>query len=374
MAAANGSEKSQAGGSYTPLAEEKSGVRELESAGNDADEKEAVELDIPEDAYGASILTIVKDFPVILGLNGPCTAEAVLGAIFAITCLAINLFLQMSLLFFVNDFVVTPSVRTVQAQFRDYRAQMYDEHQNFQHEVWLDMDSEEKASLCQIGMTNPLFYYIVLFLWTLNPLGEFRTSQRLLFNIYYDIPPVNHANEMVEHNKEEKKVYVKGLTRSCRWLLIIIVCVPKFVICITLLGLGCSWLSATTSFQDLVMNTVAMEFVTRIDEMLYTTLLPASMQNAVAEINFLVYKKIAKGPDWNGFKRSGVYFAAAVLFVVFYASFIQEVLPANLADLKLHCKEYVESQPPICHTHEMFSFPTKESILKCFPYGGFHQD
>merc|ERR1719235_2088919 len=124
------------------------------------------------------------------------------------------------------------------------------------------MDPKEKSRLCQIGMTNPLFYYIVLFLWTLNPLGEFRTSQRLLFNIYYDLPSVSTGGEMIEQNKEEKKLYVKGLTPLCRATLILLVCVPKFIICIALLYLGCNWLSATTSFQELVMNTVAMEFIT----------------------------------------------------------------------------------------------------------------
>merc|ERR1719401_2460466 len=96
---------------------------------------------------------------------------------------------------------------------------------------------------------------------------------------------------MIEQNKEEKKLYVKGLTPLCRATLILLVCVPKFIICIALLYLGCNWLSATTSFQELVMNTVAMEFITRIDEMLYSTLLPKSMQTEVAEVNFLVYKK-----------------------------------------------------------------------------------
>merc|ERR1719433_81126 len=117
------------------------------------------------------------------------------------------------------------------------------------------------------------------------------------------------------------------------------------------------------------MNTVAMEFITRIDEMLYSTLLPKSMQTTVAEVNFLVYKKPSPGPDWSGFKKSAFYFSLALTFVFCYASIIQNVLPSDLSDLKEHCKSYTASAPPVCYTHSWNELPTAASVMRCFPYG-----
>jgi len=42
--------------------------------------------------------------------------------------------------------------------------------------------------------------------------------------------------------------------------------------------LGARWLAATTSFQDLLLNAVALAFITELDELLYHALVPEDIQ------------------------------------------------------------------------------------------------
>merc|ERR1712107_68861 len=80
--------------------------------------------------------------------------------------------------------------------------------------------------------------------------------------------------------------YITALTRTTRWLLYVLVCIPKLLISVYLLSLGCEWLSTTTNFEALVMNCVAMEFVLHIDELLFIAFLPMGYRRQVEDINF----------------------------------------------------------------------------------------
>merc|ERR1712032_1664195 len=87
---------------------------------------------------------------------------------------------------------------------------------------------------------------------------------------------------------ESEQQTIIALTQQTRSMLFVLVCLPKIIISGALLFLGYAWLSATTSFESLVMNTVSMEFVLRIDELFYATFLPLAYRKKVADINFFL--------------------------------------------------------------------------------------
>ncbi|CAK9054686.1 Hypothetical protein (Fragment) [Durusdinium trenchii] len=146
---------------------------------------------------------------------------------------------------------------------------------------------------------------------------EIRTTERL------DLFSMPLCNNMSEACKEEDgAVKVVALTSFTKTLIFVLVIVPKILICSTLMWLGCQWLTATNSFSDLVMNSIAMEFVTGIDEALYETLLPVAHRQQVAEINFVRYKPKDSGShrdkEFAAFKRSFIYLCVALTFVFVY--------------------------------------------------------
>merc|ERR1712241_1181413 len=100
-------------------------------------------------------------------------------------------------------------------------------------------------------------------------------------------------------------------------LMICVVVAPKIIISLALMELGMRWLSATTSFEELVMNAVAMTFVTQIDELLYHFALPANYRKQVADINFShdITPEEADTESWFGYVRSVFYGCLSVVIV-----------------------------------------------------------
>merc|ERR1712187_176295 len=125
----------------------------------------------------------------------------------------------------------------------------------------------------------------------------------------------------------------------------------KAIISVLLLWLGCQWLSATTSFTDLVMNAVAMEFVCTIDNTLYDAFLPSWYREEVADVNFKVLKEkeeesveADERKKWSALKRSATYSLLAIVYIVVYAEALQDVLPSDLTTVKATCKHYIDTE------------------------------
>lgn len=335
----------------------------------DSGELEEVQFDIPEDAYGASILAVVRDFSVISGGKDWKDETVQLKCIqvgFSFLLLTINLTLQLSLLFFIYTFVVTPAIHRVQHKYQEFHEVIFDIDGNFQEDAWDAYKGKEE--LCQIGMSSPFFYFTVVFLWVLLIIREFRTTERLARDLA-SMPTCSTSPEMC--TEEEGEVKVVALTSCSKMLIFFGVIIPKMVICSTLMWLGCQWLTATNSFTDLVMNSIAMEFVTGIDEALYETLLPVGHRQQVADINFVLYKKKQPGSnrakEFAAFKRSFFYLCLSLAFVWLYKMCGQTVLPPHLSDLKLACRALIEE-----NSKNVCSAPIWTGAMgleDCFPYG-----
>merc|ERR1719235_3130342 len=81
---------------------------------------------------------------------------------------------------------------------------------------------------------------------------------------------------MLEQDKEEEgKVVIKGLTVGLKGGIVIFIMIPRILIAVTLLWLGCRWLAATQSFADILLNSVGLEFILLLKESLYIALAPA---------------------------------------------------------------------------------------------------
>eukprot|EP00440_Ansanella_granifera_P021406 gb/GFBE01023237.1/.p1 GENE.gb/GFBE01023237.1/~~gb/GFBE01023237.1/.p1 ORF type:complete len:396 (+),score=84.04 gb/GFBE01023237.1/:1-1188(+) len=341
------------------------GVPEVTETG---DELEECEIDIPEDAYGAGILAIVRDFAIVR--QGSLKDEEVqlkmVQGSFALLLLALNLAMQFSLLGFIYLYVVGPSVQTVQHAYADFHENVFDSDGNFLSDEWDAYDSEDQLKLCSIGMSSPFFYSLVVFLWVLLIINEFRTSERLMRDLL-GMPNCSSITEMCV--EQDDKVQVVALTPGTKVLLVCLVCIPKIIICSILMWLGCQWLTATNSFSDLVMNSIAMEFVTKIDENLYDTLLPATHRKQVSDINFVVKKKVtaSRTKEFQAFGRSFTYLVLAIAFVLGYRNYVQTVLPSNLSDLKELCTPIVSAQEKsLCNAP---FWDGAFGLDSCFPYG-----
>jgi len=326
-----------------------------------------VEHDIPEDSYGAAILAIVKEVQEVCeGYGG---ALSIVRCIFALVLLVVNLLLQACILLFISSNVVQPAVHHIQENYRKYHAEVFDAMGTFQRDLWDQYDGKDE--LCQIGMTSRFFYCVLLFVWVTSMLGEFRAGTQLVSQVF-QMPTCDLGQQMLRIDGSST-ISIVALTRRTRAMLFVFVCLPKLAISMFLLVLGCKWLSATTSFEALVMNTMAMEFVLHIDELLYEAFLPVGYRRQVADINFFVQELPREAQtldrlEWVSYGKAIFYLVAGAALVILWSNYLQTVLPLDITDVKEHCQAYLKSLTPICPGWSIWSLEMRER--SCYPYGG----
>lgn len=352
-----------------------------EDSSSDDDERGVVH-EMPEDCYGAAILSIVRFMDEYVKTEGEEYRLQLYMFSFVTFLHVLNLVVQFSLLQFIDLHVVHPAIHNVQLRYRDYHEKAFDSDGLFLRDMWDGYGFKDE--LCQIGMTSSFSYLILLLIWVTSMLREVRSSAGLFLDIS-KMSLHQSAGNMISVSSSGNTFRIVGLTSATRFCVIAVVVFPKGFISICLLTLGCQWLSATLSFEALVMNTVAMEFVVHVDEVLYEAFLPTSFRNIVGCSKFFMpfplgahavvqdqdAKRRAKA--WVEYGRETAFFTSTCIFVYLYANFIQDVLPNKIDTWP--CKGFLEDMEPVCHSwmrtlspHDLFQH-LAEGLGNCFPYG-----
>mmetsp|Transcript_85941 Transcript_85941/g.246682 ORF Transcript_85941/g.246682 Transcript_85941/m.246682 type:complete len:322 (+) Transcript_85941:74-1039(+) len=224
--------------------------------------------DLDENAYGAAAVALIKDITKLryqwqAGVPWAGISLTVVRLSFALGIMAANLIFQGLILWYIWVFVVNPSVRNVQELYANFRAENFDQHGNLRADAWEEYAG--KGDVCQITMSSRPFYFGILILWALLMLDELRKSQRVAMDIMA-IKPVTKLTDQLCYSKDEGfehggSCLVVGLTPCMRWSVFFFVCVPRTLIGLALLFMGCQWLSSAASFSDMTLNAMALEFV-----------------------------------------------------------------------------------------------------------------
>lgn len=85
--------------------------------------------------------------------------------------------------------------------------------------------------------------------------------------------------DAVEEGDGETQTVV-GLTKTVKAAITVICLIPRWIIDIYILWLGCRWLAATPSFGDLLLNAVALEFIVLLKDAFYTGIMPDRTKRA----------------------------------------------------------------------------------------------
>lgn len=95
---------------------------------------------------------------------------------------------------------------------------------------------------------------------------------------------INHVSQLVESEADGKKTLTFQVTMLTRFLILFSIVLPRLCVTGFLLYNGCKWIAYTVSFQDIVLNCVALMFVIDLDETLYEVVLPLSLKNSLSAI------------------------------------------------------------------------------------------
>mmetsp|Transcript_41531 Transcript_41531/g.104357 ORF Transcript_41531/g.104357 Transcript_41531/m.104357 type:complete len:452 (+) Transcript_41531:707-2062(+) len=347
---------------------------QVERAGPDGDMRWGEESDVPEDVYGVAIVTIAKDITELimrLRIGAPLKLSLIRIGV-ALAMMAVNLVLQFGLVHYTRFYIANSSVRLVQSHFKHFRAHVYDVTGEVNSAKWQQYPFQDE--ICSIAMTERVFCYTILFLWTLTILNEVRTAQRI-YTTVSSLPRCTLASDMLAFQdciQFEGRCCIVGLTRLARIALYLLVLLPKFAISFFLLHIGSRWLISGT-FSDMILNSLALGFVIEIDDLLFMTVLPHGMQNQVRNTKFFVAEpKVQHLHEVDkrhiqGYKRTGCYMFFGLAYLFIYMRYMQSVLPPDLEEVRKLCFGYLEkAQSPLCRKLGVFDATNAQ---QCYPFG-----
>eukprot|EP00811_Abedinium_folium_P032841 NODE_5853_length_1728_cov_10.536540.p1 GENE.NODE_5853_length_1728_cov_10.536540~~NODE_5853_length_1728_cov_10.536540.p1 ORF type:complete len:369 (-),score=108.56 NODE_5853_length_1728_cov_10.536540:510-1616(-) len=343
--------------------------RELSVNTTNEPDEEGEDVDLPEDVYGAAMFSCIFDFFEILtgGANPDLNIKLnIFRLTFINLILFVNYMLQASLLYWIYNYVVAPSVHLAEDVYRKYHREVFDRSGEFQSQVWEQWDEYDKASICGIAFASYLFMFAILWLWVVTMVNENRKTERLLSEIIA-VEATADPKQMIDDKEQDGMVRVKRLTTFVRWFIYIVIIVPKFIVGFLLLVVGATWLTSTDDFSSLILNAIALEFVVGIDNLLYEALLPKSVLSDIQGTKLWIRAKpktkkekeaqviwfFTKSTMWLVFSLSIVYFFLGygqyIPFAGVYPGFAHDV----------HCPSYQEKiGKRLCEGH-----------TDCFPFG-----
>jgi len=331
------------------------------------------EVELPADAYGAAMYAFIYDTRELLSGKDhdskPCWLN-IYRLVYVLTVLMVNYLFQFLMLWWIFDFVVQPSVHGVQKTYARYHGEFFSEEGEFDRGRW-DGRTEEwdiafKHHLCHMAFPKYTFLCFVLMLWVMIMVIEFRKNVSLLLSVYsLPVCPRSHPERMIkgsggghdETEADDDKIFIEGLTPGIRTTIYLIILLPKFLIGILLCTLGLIWLSATESFSDLILNSLALEFVINVDDHLFEALLPLSYRENLGADGH-VFMRIPVKPmdiddmvaeDWAGWKSSTFFLLFIPVLCFGYLSYLQVlpvfgVLPNFDYDVGHACAAFLDRQ------------------------------
>jgi hypothetical protein len=310
--------------------------------------------DFEENVWNAAVFVIVKDIPRILA--GEAMLEQWLRFVFISICSVLNAGLQLCLVFWIVTKITLPSITSTQTLYAEFHRVSFDDGR-------LDTDmmrkgmGEDVGRLCQFGMAHLSFLIGILFLWLSQCAQEMkdieRWNRRLLalprlprdrqpHDMVYEVVKEDRVDDHGGHFSEEKWMLC-CLDCRTRFLIYMLMVLPRLLICSVLALSGSQWLIASETGTDLLLNSLALVFVVQVDETIYSVFLPVRMNKALAKLKFEVPLHAHLGKDekerndiLTAYQRSFIYLLAVCVVLVLVIRF-QVILPGYAQDIKSSC-------------------------------------
>lgn len=334
-------------------------------------------VDLSPDAWHMGIVCIVKDLAEMI--DGHFSAFKLLRFCFCFATLILNVIFQFLLLREVWVHIVRPGVHTVQGNYREYHKSVFDVAGAVIPGAWDNLDEATQTEICHTSLSAPVFLYAIITLWVIRMVQEFRETDQLRRNISaLPVLPAGIAALDMVHERpsddDEGINEVIALNASTRFFIYVLIVIPKFLVCLVLLFLGCRWLVSTASFSDLILNALALEFILNIDELIFTALFPVT---AVKEVEIVKFA-YAKGKDLSnkdkeavktwGYARSILMLIFVLFFVGLYQNVLQQILPGYTYDITDNCVELFNKEAMLPCPADYWGALTG-THADCFPFG-----
>lgn len=278
--------------------------------------------------------------------------------------------MQVFLLHSVQKFLVSKSVYEIRNHYGEFEMVMHgnvSEHcqmtahgfcrgmpEFFDESLFANLNEDLQSAVCHIPLSHPIFCGTILVMWTITILGQFRKLNQQFNsiilrtntdkgNIYGSITSTG-AKDDPEHpcdacDLDPSTFYIGRLSICIKVTLFFCVFVPRLLMHGCLLWIGCRWLLATTAFDELVLNAVALAFILELGELIYASLAPVTSKKILAKTRALQpYTKRCIAP---GLLILTGYVLIVVGWVAVFMLYLQDVLPGYAWDVHNVCEAWM---------------------------------
>lgn len=265
-------------------------------------------LELEEDVYSAAIFTLTFDVSELYSTedaDGLDIRVNLYRAVYTLALLGVNYALQVGLIIWVYWYVAAPALHRAQTVYQKYHAEVFSDGEFMQDrwDVW-----EDQEALCRIAFSNYWFMYAILSLWWIAMVTEVTKTHQVFMKIH-GLGHTDDASQMVlrrgaptnpseqprsdsrsldgsihdkkKEDRGERENLVWQLLLSVRVMFVLLIFIPRLAIAAGLWWVGTVWLAATDSFENLVLNSVALTFIIQIDEQIFAGLIPGTMKDNI---------------------------------------------------------------------------------------------
>eukprot|EP00930_Biecheleria_cincta_P063119 TRINITY_DN4861_c0_g1_i2.p1 TRINITY_DN4861_c0_g1~~TRINITY_DN4861_c0_g1_i2.p1 ORF type:complete len:422 (-),score=77.51 TRINITY_DN4861_c0_g1_i2:45-1310(-) len=310
---------------------------------------------LDEDVYGAGITALVRDsYSLVAGKGDLLLRISRLASSFLLMIFVVSL--QIWTISQMQTLVCGRAVSEIRKIYGRYEFIMYGADINhiyltpngfprgldkkyFDQANFENLTSDEQDLACAIPFSQPKLLLPILFIWTLTIVADLRRCGDLFVRLILSTPTISSMQDAVVEGDGETQIIV-GLTKTMKAALATTCIIPRWVIDVYLLWLGCRWLAATPSFSDLLLNSVALEFIVLLKDALYTGVVPDRNKRATQNTLVQPWQK-TEPANYRVFLSSFLLMAVTCAWVLYYVYRFQAVLPDYKWDVAATCKEYV---------------------------------
>jgi hypothetical protein len=320
--------------------------------------------DVPDDCWGALIFTIVKDFPDLR--SGRASLESKFRLAFIICMFIVNMVIQGYLLLVICRLLMFPDILKAQNLYKFFHAKAYNDG-HLKSQAFHEMSDSEKDHLCGMALSQRLFVRIIVFLWVTNNVGEMRDNWAktcAVFSLPF-LPDGMDTHLQVRDlsdRGEGSDLCIVCLNLGGKMILLMLVFIPKFVIAVVLTFTGVLWLMATESISDLILNSLALGFVVKVDELLAQVFFPTKLQKNIETLCIMMPPREAENDEANMIQKVWDYVYWGLTFVMVWLFVetnirLEFIIPNWNDDVTEPCKAYLQSKVPWCAPWQMDCFP-----------------
>jgi len=316
--------------------------------------------DVASDVWGALIFVVVHDLPDFRA--GRMVLEGQVRMFYVFFVFAGNFFIQAILLYFIIKLLMMPSLLGAQDIYQEFHKTAFDD--SGQTADISSMAPHSQAELCGLALSQLLFVRIILFLWVTNNVGELRdTVQKMVGAISLPLLPEGLDTRLMKRDLEAspRDDNIICLNLKGKVGLVILVFMPKMIIATVLMFVGCVWLMAAENIGDLILNSLALAFVVKVDELLAEVFFPRNFLEMVSDLAFVLPREEGEAMQkmekraWE-FIMCAITMAFTFIFVEVMIAF-QPVIPEYAYDVHAACMDYLSRQVPWCLPFQADCFP-----------------